>query len=216
MKIVVSYISSIYDTRTTVEKVAKCRDADGIHVDLMDGLYVPHKNFEITELSGLFAGIAKPLDIHLMVQKPTKYFNELFKLNPSCIYIHPKTEKNPKLVFAYLNKYNIEPGLVINPDEEIAEFKSYFGDVKRILLMSVIPGAGGQKFLENTPERLQKLKRLQKEYDFKIYIDGGINADTIKMVQDADGVVTGSFICSNEDFSKQIKKLREAIQNSNN
>lgn len=213
MKIVVSYISSIYDSRTTIKLIAKCLDADGIHVDLMDGKYVPTKNFEIQELSKLFSGISKPLDIHLMTNNPSKYFSELFKLNPSSIYIHPKTEENPDLVFDYLNKYNIEPGLVINPDEKIEEYEKYFSKIKRILLMSVVPGAGGQSFLEDTTERLEQLKRFQKKYNFKIYIDGGINDKTIQLVKGADGVVSGSYICGSKDFASRLKKLRVSSNN---
>ena len=209
MKIVVSYINSIYDKSTTIKILAKCKDADGIHVDLMDGIYVPTKNFEIKELSKLFSGIPKPLDIHLMTDKPAKYFSELLKLNPSCIYIHPKTEENPDLVFEYLNKYNVEPGLVINPNENISEFEKHFPNIKRVLLMSVVPGAGGQTFLKNTPDRLDELKKMQKKYDFKIYIDGGINDKTIKLVRDADGVVSGSYICGSDDFTGHLRKLKE-------
>lgn len=213
MKIVVSYISSIYDRGTTIKIIAKCKDADGIHVDLMDGLYVSEKNFEIKELAKLFSGIPKPLDIHLMTDKPSKYFSELLGLNPSCIYIHPKTEENPELVFDYLSKYNIEPGLVINPDESVEEYEKYFAKVKRVLLMSVVPGAGGQAFLESTPERLEKLKQFKEKYGFLIYVDGGINDKTIKLVRDADGVVSGSYVCSSEDFTGRLRKLKKSINN---
>ena len=213
MKIVVSYINSIYDQGTTIKIIAKCKDADGIHVDLMDGKYVPKKNFEITELAKLFSGIPKPLDIHLMTCKPSKYFSELFKLNPSAIYIHPKTEENPELVFDYLTKYNIDAGLVINPDEKVEEYEKYYDKVKRVLLMSVVPGAGGQTFIDSTTERLKKLISFKEKYGFLIYVDGGINDKTIKLVSDADGVVSGSYICESEDFTGRLRKLKKSINN---
>ena len=212
MKIVVSYINSIYDSYKTIQKIDECSAAYGIHVDLMDGLYVPNKNFEIRWLPSLFKNTTKPLDIHLMTNKPTKYFNTLFSLKPECIYIHPHTESDPVLVFKYLQEYGIKPGLVINPQESISEFSEYFPYVKRVLLMSVTPGAGGQTFLENTPERLTELKKWQAKYAFEIFIDGGINSDTIKLVSAADGVVSGSFVCKSPDFNSQIIKLKNNLK----
>lgn len=210
MKIVVSYINSIFNERKTIELINESI-ADGIHVDLMDGLYVSNKNFEITELSSLFVNVTKPLDIHLMTLKPSQYFKELFKLRPQCIYIHPKTENNPFNVWTYLKDNNIEPGLVINPDEEIDNFVQYFGYIKRVLLMSVYPGAGGQTFLQDTPDRLEILLNYQKKYHFEIFVDGGINLKTIKLVQQADGIVSGSFVCKSNNFNIQLLELQKCL-----
>ena len=207
MKVVVSYINSMFDKHETIKLIDESI-ADGIHVDLMDGKYVANKNFEITELPILFASITKPLDIHLMTNKPSKYFDLLFKLNSVCIYIHPDTENSPINVLNNITNNNIDAGIVINPDEDIDSFLKYYPYVKRVLLMSVYPGKGGQVFLNKTPERLKELKKYQEKYNFDIYIDGGINADTIKFVSDADGVVSGSFVCNSDNFNKQISELK--------
>ena len=92
MKIVVSYISSLYDYKTTIDKIEHT-SADGIHVDLMDGVYAGEKNFDIDDLLDLFKDVTKPLDIHLMLENPSDYLDKILKLNPSTIYIHPSTEK---------------------------------------------------------------------------------------------------------------------------
>ena len=207
MKIVVSYINSKFKKFETIKLIDKSI-ADGIHVDLMDGKYVANKNFEIEELSNLFMGITKPLDIHLMTNNPSKYFDLLFKLNPVCIYIHPDTENSPINVLNNITNNNIDAGIVINPDEDIDSFLKYYPYVKRVLLMSVYPGRGGQVFLDSTPSRLKELKNYQEKYNFAIYIDGGINADTVKLVSAADGVVSGSYICNSNDFNKQISELK--------
>ena len=207
MKVVVSYISSIYDPKTTIALINKT-NADGIHADLMDGLYVENDNFDIDTISNYFVDNKKPLDIHLMVNKPSVYFDQLFKLNPDCIYIHLNTEDDIIATLNEIDKENIKPGIAINPDEDLALFENIFPYVKRVLLMSVVPGKGGQKFILATKDKLKKLKLYQEKYHFEIFIDGGINDETIKDVQLADGVVSGSYICMSNNFQEKINTLK--------
>ena len=210
MKITVSYINSLYDSKKTVDLINET-SADAIHVDLMDGIYAGTKNFDINHLPEIFKDNRKPIDIHMMVNRPSGYLNDLLKLKPICIYIHPSTEPSAFGLLNELNNYGIKRGLVINPDEEIPSFSHYFPYVDRVLLMSVVPGKGGQKFLDNTKDRLQELISFKKDNDFEIYVDGGINDETIKEVLNADGVISGSFICMNKDFENQIMKLKNSI-----
>lgn len=210
MKITVSYINSLYDSKKTVDLINET-SADAIHVDLIDGIYAGTKNFDINHLPILFKDNIKPLEIHMMVSKPSGYLNDLLKLKPSCIYIHPSTEPSAFGLLNELNNYEILRGLVINPDEELSAFSHYFPYIDRVLLMSVVPGKGGQKFLDNTKDRLQELISFKKDNDFEIYVDGGINDETIKEVLIADGVISGSFICMNKDFENQIMKLKNSI-----
>lgn len=210
MKITVSYINSLYDSKKTVDLINET-SADAIHVDLIDGIYAGTKNFDINHLPEIFKDNRKPIDIHMMVNRPSGYLNDLLKLKPICIYIHPSTEPSAFGLLNELNNYGIKRGLVINPDKEIPSFSHYFPYVDRVLLMSVTPGKGGQKFLDNTKDRLQELISFKKDNDFEIYVDGGINDETIKEVLNADGVISGSFICMNKDFEKQIMKLKNSI-----
>lgn len=201
MKVVVSYINSKFSIDETIKKIDESI-ADGIHVDLMDGFYVNKKN-NLPD----FTNITKPLDIHLMVNNPNIYFPKIISLKPICVYIHPSTSASPIEALNYLRNNKIKSGIVINPNEKIDDFQDYFPYVDRVLLMSVIPGEGGQEFIEETFERLKYLKQIQ--HNFEIYVDGGINNETIKKVKLADGVVSGSFICNSDDFNKQIKLLKE-------
>lgn len=210
MKITVSYINSLYDSKKTVDLINET-SADAIHIDLIDGIYAGTKNFDINHLPEIFKDNRKPIDIHMMVNRPSGYLNDLLKLKPICIYIHPSTEPSAFGLLNELNNYGIKRGLVINPDEEIPSFSHYFPYVDRVLLMSVVPGKGGQKFLDNTKDRLQNLISFKKDNDFEIYVDGGINDETIKEVLNADGVISGSFICMNKDFENQIMKLKNSI-----
>ena len=203
MKVVVSYINSKFDIQETIKKIDNSI-ADGIHVDLMDGLYVPTRN----TLPNLDE-ITKPLDVHLMVNNPENYFDTLFKLNPICIYIHPSTTNNPISLFNYLNFNNIDPGIAINPNEDISAFEICFPYIKRVLLMSVYPGCVGQTFIDNTKNRLEELSKYKLKYNIEIYVDGGINDTTINEVLLADGVVSGSYVCQSDDFNEQIKKIKK-------
>lgn len=210
MKITVSYINSLYDSKKTVDLINET-SADAIHVDLIDGIYAGTKNFDINHLPEIFKDNRKPIDIHMMVNRPSGYLNDLLKLKPICIFIHPSTEPSAFGLLNELNNYGIKRGLVINPDEEIPSFSHYFPYIDRVLLMSVVPGKGGQKFLDNTKDRLQELISFKKDNDFEIYVDGGINDETIKEVLNADGVISGSYICMNKDFENQIMKLKNSI-----
>lgn len=209
MKIIVSYISSLYDTKKTIDLINET-EADGLHVDLMDGVYVDTKNFDIDSLPDLFKDNTKPMDIHMMVNRPSKYLDKILSLYPDCVYIHPKTEPGALGILNNLAMHEIKRGIVINPDEEVKAFVHYFPYIDRVLLMSVTPGAGGQKFLEKISKKLDELLAYKNENNFEIYIDGGINESTIKKVSKADGVVSGSFICKSKDFEKQIEKLKKS------
>lgn len=209
MKITVSYISSLYDTKKTIDLINET-EADGLHVDLMDGIYVDTKNFDIDSLPDLFKDNTKPMDIHMMVNRPSKYLDKILSLYPDCVYIHPKTEPGALGILNNLAMHEIKRGIVINPDEEVKAFVHYFPYIDRVLLMSVTPGAGGQKFLEKISKKLDELLAYKNENNFEIYIDGGINESTIKKVSKADGVVSGSFICKSKDFEKQIEKLKKS------
>lgn len=206
MKVVVSYISSKYNPKKTIDLINDTI-ADGIHVDLMDGTYVGMKNFEEDNLINLFADNMKELDVHMMINNPSRYLDTIYKLNPSCIYIHPKTEEGLIGILKNINERGIKRGIVINPDENIDEYAHYFPYIDRILLMSVYPGKGGQRFLDSTKKRLEELVTYQKDNKFEIFVDGGINDETINLVKLANGVVSGSFICQSNNFNEQIKKL---------
>ena len=144
------------------------------------------------------------------VKLSSKYLDKILLLYPDCVYIHPKTEPGALGILNELSYHEVKRGIAINPDENIKDFAHYIPYVDRVLLMSVVPGKGGQKFLEETERRLKELLSYKNENNFEIYIDGGINDKTIKKVLDADGVVSGSFICKSKDFEKQIEKLKKS------
>ncbi len=213
MKVAVSYISSNYSLKETIKKI-NLSNADYIHMDLMDGRYVANKNFTIFNFKKVFKLSKKKIDVHFMVLNPEKYLSKIKKFSlVKNIYFHPETSSNPEKFILDCKRFGFSPGIVINPDEDIYKYNKFYKSVDRILIMSVKPGMGGQKFLSETPlkiEELIKYKKKNKEY-FEIAVDGGINDRIIKKINklDIDYVISGSFICKSNDYNMQINKIKK-------
>ena len=209
MKISVSYLSSKYSKEETI-RLNEATDADYIHVDLMDGGFVPTKNFTISEVLSLLEKHIKPLDIHLMVFDPIIYISDLAKLKPKYITFHVEATKDIVKTIEEIRKQGIGVGLSIKPNTDLYELMPYLSLVDLVLLMSVEPGAGGQEFISSSVERLKELLeyRRQNNLSFQIEMDGGINKDTIKQVADLDIVVSGSFVCKSDHYQERINELK--------
>ncbi len=210
MKVAVSYISSNYSLDETIKKIVSSK-ADYIHYDIMDGMYVPNNNFYKKELMNIQDLAFKRSDVHLMVNNPIKYI-KYFKNNKyvDIIYAHPKTIIDINKYIKKLKSYNIKFGIVVNPDESIEDFYDILSYVDGILIMTVMPGAGGQDFMSSLIPKIKNIVALKEEYSLTVALDGGINENTIKLVKDIDldYVVSGSFICKSEDFDESIKLLK--------
>ena len=208
MKVTVSYLSSKYDFSTTLKKI-EATSADAIHADLIDGKYVGTKNFEINELKEAFAISAKPIDIHLMTINPEDYISSLGKLEKvNILFFHPSTSINAIKCIELIKSMGKKAGIVINPTEDIKKFTSLFPLVDAVLLMSVEPGRGGQRFLRESLVNYELIKEVRKNYIFEFYVDGGINEETISYVLDADGIIVGSYVCNSDNFEIPVNVLR--------
>ncbi len=211
MEISVSYLSSLYSKEKTIMNI-ESTNANYIHVDLMDGGFVPKKNFEINDIVKLLKNHELPLDIHLMVFDPLLYIDDLAKLNPTYITFHLEATKDIVKTIEKIKRYNIKVGLSIKPETNILELMPYLSIVDLVLVMSVEPGAGGQKFLDKSINRVEILKtyRENNNLNYKIEIDGGINDETIKKVSaNIDIAVSGSFICMSKSYQEKINLLRK-------
>ena len=210
MNITVSYLSKINELDSVLKKIDQT-SADSIHLDLIDGLYVGTKNFYIETLPNLFRNVSKPLDVHLMVENPEDYVNVLYKMPTNIIFFHPKTSKDVEKLIFDIKNHGKKAGLVINPNEDFKDFKMYLSLIDAILILSVYPGKGGQKFIRDSLVNYELLKEEKKNHHYLIYVDGGINDETITYVKDADGTIVGSYVCDATDYEKQIQSLRNAI-----
>lgn len=210
MKVSVSYLSSNYSFKETIKRVNES-NACMLHVDVMDGLYVENKTFSKKEIKYLEKSSMKNMDVHLMCLKPSKYL-KFFKSSAfNIIYFHPSTEKNVEKFIKKIKSKNKKVGIAINPDDDFNDVTYLFKNIDYILIMSVSPGKGGQSFLKESVNVIDKINEYIKDFDLdiKIAIDGGVNDETVLYIErkNISYVVSGSFICKSEDFQKQIEKL---------
>ncbi len=209
MKVAVSYLKSTLSAEKTIEKITET-SADYIHVDLMDGLFVPKKNDDLEYHINLLQNQTKPLDIHLMMIDPIESIKKLQILQPTTITVHleiPKLKESLEL----LDTLKIGKGIAVNPETDIEKITPYLKEINEVLLMSVHPGAGGQTFMPSVVPKITWLKNYRKTHNlqFTIAVDGGINDQTISAIKDVDLVISGSFICESDDYEQQITKLRQ-------
>lgn len=210
MKITASYLKSKYDLEETLNRLAQT-DVDAIHLDLMDGTYIPITNFDIKKLPYLFKDINKPLDVHLMLDNPHRYVDTLYEMNTNIIFFHPKRAMDAINLIEDIREHYKKAGIVINPDEDIKDYKEYLDYVDAVLIMSVMPGHGGQKFMRKALINYEFIKMEKRGRFYDIYVDGGINEETITFVSQADGIISGSYICEADDFQQQIDNLRAKV-----
>ncbi len=205
MKVSVSYITSKHKKSETIKLIDESI-ADYIHVDLMDGNYVENKNFTIGEVIKDLSFVKKSLDVHLMVDNPDKYISKIGMLNINDIIFHPSASKNVKKTIELIKSMGFLVGIAINPDEDIHIIDDYLNDIDIVLIMSVVPGRGGQEFIPSVLDKLDYLSNL----DITVSIDGGINEESIEYLRNkkVDIVVSGSYICMSDNYNKNISILK--------
>ena len=205
-----SFLSSNNIPRTLT--ILNDTDVDYIHVDVMDGRYVKSKSLPFKEMRYIYKFTDKRLDIHLMVSKPSKYIDKYASLNSSYITIHLDTMEDVLKNLELIKSYGIKTGLAINPNNKIEEIIPYLENIDLILVMGVVPGYGGQVFIEETIDKLKELQVLKKEYPnyhFKISVDGGVNQSVANKIKNlTDILVSGSYITNSDNYQKQIDSLR--------
>lgn len=186
-------------------------DVDYIHVDYMDGKFVPNKSFSFRKLKKLYKYTAKRLDVHLMVESPEKLIRKFARLNTEYITIHVEISKNIERLLDLIHSYGIKAGISLNPETSFETVEPYLDKIDLILVMGVHPGRGGQAFIEEIGEKVQNLRAFLKKNgkeDILISVDGGMNQDTKSKVGSADVLVSGSYITSSKDFQEKITSLR--------
>ena len=209
MEIAVSFLKSKYNLKDTIDKINNT-DAEYIHVDVMDGNFVPNVSCIYNDVKDVLKNTNKMLDIHLMVDNPIKYILEYKNLSPKFITIHSEINNNIDDLVDLIKSYGIGVGLSIKPKTSVEFIEKYLEKVDNVLIMSVEPGKGGQKFMDSVVYKIDILDKIRKnkKLNYKISIDGGINKDTIDKVRNVDFVISGSYICMNDDYQSMIDNLR--------
>ena len=203
MKLTVSILAS-KDRKESINKINNT-NTNYLHIDVMDGIFVENTSFPIEEIKQSSLISTKPLDIHLMVVNPINYIKELNLDNIEYITFHIELNEDINNIINHIKSINKKVGISINPNTNINELLPYINDIDMILIMSVVPGKGGQKFMPEVLTKIDIIKEHNK--DIIIEIDGGINEETIKQLHDIDIVVVGSFITNYDNYQEQIDKL---------
>jgi len=184
---------------------------DLVHVDVMDGHFVPNLTIGPVVVSAIAKAATKPLDIHLMVQNNT-FFVELFApLKPEYISFHIEEEKNPHRLIQKIRSLGIKPAIVLNPHTPPEAIEYLIEDLDMVLVMSVNPGFGGQSFIPNVVKKIKRLKELRDAINPNclIEIDGGVTNENIEMLRDAgvDVCVAGSYVFKHDSLKDAIDSL---------
>lgn len=192
------------------------KNADLIHIDVMDGSFVPNISFGFPVVEAIAKAVTVPMDVHLMIVNPDKYVERFAKTGAEMISFHleaaDQAGKDPRDIIAQIKSFGVKAGLVINPDVRVERLFPYIDDVDFFLIMSVFAGFGGQKFI---PESIDRIKTLKAEMDRRgvvkdIEVDGGVSASNAHILAETGAtiLVTGSSVFKAESPAKAINELR--------
>ena len=210
MKVSVSILSNSIKPVDIVKKLDNTK-ADYIHIDIMDGKFVENKTWTVSEIKKITSCSKLPLDVHLMVENPSKYIEEFALLNTNYIAFHYEAVKDIDKMINEIKKYGLKVGIAINPETSEEVVFPYLSRIDEVLIMSVHPGKSGQSFIESTLDKIERLKNeiLRQNVKTIISVDGGINDETGKLClqKGIDMLVSASYI--HKDITNKINILKK-------
>lgn len=212
-QIAVSVLSADFSKlREEIEAIEAC---DIIHLDLMDGHYVPNLSFGYPLVECFRRLTNKPLDAHLMVSNPAEYIERLAKIGIQYISFHQETVYHSHRLVQEIKSYGIKAGIALNPANPVSTLDAIIDELDFVLIMSVNPGYSAQKFIPSVLPKIAELKELRenRHLNFAIEIDGGVNGNNASVIREAGAeiLVSASYIFSSDDYTKAIQTLRGEI-----
>ena len=210
-KIAPSILSADFSRLGDEVKAIEKGGAHFIHVDVMDGHFVPNISFGATVMKSLLGKTDVPFDVHLMIEAPEKYLKDFVTENTAYITVHWEACPFIEGIVDQIHGYGIKAGISINPDTDVQVLLPILDRVDLILIMSVFPGFGGQEFIPSALEKIQTLEHIRKEkgLTFQIEVDGGITPTNIQLVLNAgaDIIVAGSSIFNQKDVEQATREF---------
>ena len=203
--------ANFIDLRSDVDMINRS-EADWLHMDIMDGVFVPNISFGFPVLEAVAKACTKPLDVHFMIVHPEQYIQRTAKLGAMMMNVHYEACTHLHRTVQEIHDAGMKAGVTLNPSTPVCVLEDIINDVDMALLMSVNPGFGGQTFIENTISKVQRLKELIVQSGSKalIEVDGGVQAETAPRLVKAgvDVLVSGSYVFKAADPFQTIKELK--------
>lgn len=189
--------------------------ADMIHIDVMDGMFVPNISFGIPIIKSIRQLTKLPFDVHLMIEQPSRYVEDFAGAGADIITVHYETDRHIDRTINYIKSFGVKAGVALNPATPVDCIKHLISNLDMVLIMSVNPGFGGQKYIKYCSDKIKEVRALADKYnkDLMIQVDGGIDAVNISEVvsSGANVIVAGSAIFANNEIDKNMKALRAGI-----
>ena len=201
--------ASFANLESTIKELEEA-GADYLHLDIMDGSFVPQITFGSKIVSDIKKITSLPLDVHLMIVNPEKHIDDFAKAGADIISVHYEGNIHLHKLIMQIKSHNIKAGIVLNPHTRVDVIEPLIDDIDNVLIMSVNPGFGGQKFIAKSIKKIEETKKLIGQRDIIISVDGGINLNTCSDVIKAGAnlLVAGSAIIDSKDKKETIKQLR--------